>query len=63
MKALDELTEILSTQVKAANEGTEDHSAPIAVGSWVWIKAVKPKWHDPQWLGPWKVLKASSHAL
>lgn len=64
MKALTDITQVLSTQVQNAEETPGEASeTPVGPGDWVRVKVHKRKWSEPRWTGPWEVIERSSHAL
>ena len=67
MKALTNITEVLSAQVQAAagrsDETPKETPVPVKPGDWVRVRVHKRKWPDPRWTGPWEVTECTSHAI
>lgn len=60
----DQLTALVSAfskQVAVREKGTEGASPPTS--EWVLLKAIKRKWSEPRWTGPYKVVERTSHAV
>ena len=66
MKALTNLTEVLSRAQAAAGRSDETPTGtpvPVRPGDWVRVKVHKRKWPDLRWTGPWEVTECTSHAI
>ena len=61
MKALTNLTGVLSAQVQAAagrsDETPKETPVPAKPGDGVRVRVQKRKWPDPRWTGPWEVTR------
>ena len=67
MKALTNLTEVLSAQVQAAagrsDETPKETPVTVKPGDWVRVRVHKRKLPDHRWTGPWEVTECTSHAI
>ncbi|XP_039649881.1 uncharacterized protein LOC120555272 [Perca fluviatilis] len=52
---------LFSKQVTAAHPDAETKTPPDA--EWVLLKAIKRKWSEPRWQGPFRVTARTSHAV
>ena len=61
----DQLSALVSSFSKQVQEkrGTAQDPVKAFTADWVWVKAIKRKWTEPRWTGPFKVIERASHAL
>ncbi|KAI4873278.1 hypothetical protein NFI96_009745, partial [Prochilodus magdalenae] len=51
-------------KVRRNRGGDREHEIPpeVAVAPWLYLRAIKRKWSEPRWTGPFRVTERTSHA-
>ncbi|KAI4891012.1 hypothetical protein NFI96_006826 [Prochilodus magdalenae] len=52
-------------KVRRNRGGDREHEIPpeVAVAPWLYLRAIKRKWSEPRWTGPFRVTERTSHAV
>ncbi|KAI4877951.1 hypothetical protein NFI96_030096, partial [Prochilodus magdalenae] len=50
-------------KVRRNRGGDREHEIPpeVAVAPWLYLRAIKRKWSEPRWTGPFRVTERTSH--
>lgn len=57
------LVSVFSKQVDERQKGGPEDTGSESVQEWVLLKAIKRKWAEPRWTGPYKVVERTFHVL